>query len=70
MRASRGLRCIFSIFGFGWLALLAACGGSSSGPPPNIRIAIHPAGASVVAGSQTQQFSATVNGDPNGRGVT
>jgi hypothetical protein len=70
MRASRRLRCIFSILGFGWLALLGACGGSSSGPPPMIRVAVHPAGASVVAGSQTQQFSATVTGDPNGRGVT
>ena len=70
MVASRGLRCIFSILGFASVIALAACGGSSSGPPPVIRVSIHPQGASVVAGSQTQQFSATVNGDPKNQGVT
>ena len=70
MRASLRLRCIFSILEFASVTLLAACGGSSSGPPPIIRVAIHPAGASVVAVSQTQQFSAAVTGDPSGRGVT
>ncbi len=41
-----------------------------SGPPPSIRVAVHPHGTSVVAGSQTQQFSAAVNGDPKNLGVT
>jgi hypothetical protein len=49
----------------------SACGGSSmSVPPPPIAVSIHPKGASVVAGSQTQQFSASVTGDPKSLGVT
>ena len=51
---------------------LPACGGSSSNsvPPPQISVGVHPKGTSVVAGSQQQQFSATVMGDPRNLGVT
>jgi hypothetical protein len=61
---------VFSILGFAAAGLLAACGGSSSGPPLNVSVAVHPIEAAVVAGSQTQQFSGTVKGDPNNLGVT
>jgi len=65
----------WSLLGWGVaaVALLAGCGGSSSAPPPppqQISVAIHPQGASVVAGSQQQQFSATVTNDAKGLGVT
>src|SRR5579863_1702946 len=70
MVASRRLRCICSILGLTAVGAWTACGGSSSsGPPPSVRVIVHPHGASVVAGSQTQQFSATVNGDPKNLGV-
>jgi hypothetical protein len=49
-------------------ALLAACG-SGSAPPPQIAVSIRPRGTSVVAGSQQQQFSATVSNDSQNRGV-
>jgi len=52
-------------------ALFAACGGSGSDPPPpQISVAIHPQGGSVVVGSQTQQFSAAVTGDAKNLGLT
>lgn len=70
MAKSWGLRGVFSILGMTALGLLSACGGSAAGPPPSIRVAVHPHGTSVVTGSQTQQFSAAVNGDPKNLGVT
>src|SRR5216684_3726638 len=62
-----GLAC-----GLAAVIWLPACGGSSSNnvPPPQILVSVHPKGASVVAGSQQQQFSATVVGDPRNLGVT
>ena len=45
---------------------LAACGSSSRS---GISVGLHPRGTSVVAGSQPQQFSATVNGDPKNLGA-
>src|SRR5262249_9824754 len=48
-----------------------ACGGGgSSSPPPPISVILHPQATSVVAGTQNQQFAATVNNDPQNRGVT
>jgi hypothetical protein len=71
MVGAQGLRCVFSMLGFAAVGLLAACGGSSNGgPPPIISVSIHPRGASVVAGSQTQRFSAAVSGDLKNLGVT
>jgi hypothetical protein len=56
------------------IGLLSACGGSPGTQPlPAVQvvsIAVHPRGSSVVAGSQQQQFSATVTGDPQNLGVT
>jgi hypothetical protein len=65
-------RWIFSILGLTATGLLVACGGSSGsgGPPAGVTAAVHPAGTSVVAGSQTQQFSVQVSGDPKNLGVT
>jgi hypothetical protein len=63
-------RWIFSILGLTATGLLVACGGSSGGPPPSIRVLVHPQGTSVVAGSQTQQFSVQINGDSKNLGVT
>jgi len=71
METSQGMRGIVSILGLSAVALLLACGGSSSNsPPPSVKVIVHPLGTSVVAGSQTQQFTATVNGDPKNLGVT
>src|SRR5450432_1002866 len=72
MIASTVRRWIFSILGLTATGLLVACGGSSGsgGPPASVAVAVHPAGTSVVAGSQAQQFSAQVSGDPKNLGVT
>jgi hypothetical protein len=72
MQASQGLRSIFfCLLGLTAVGVLTACGGSSSsGPPPVVKVALRPQGSSVVVTSQTQQFSATVNGDPKNLGVT
>jgi hypothetical protein len=56
------------------IGILSGCGGSP-GPHPLpaqqlISVAVHPQGTSVVAGSQQQQFSATLIGDPKNLGVT
>jgi hypothetical protein len=52
------------------LALFSGCGANSVQPiPPNIVVTISPTSASVVA-NQSQQFTATVQNDTLGRGVT
>ena len=58
--------------GLAFLASLPACGngGSNNPPPPQISVSIHPQGASVVAGSQQQQFTANVTNDSQSKGVT
>jgi hypothetical protein len=70
MAGSRFLQHILSMLGLTAAGRLVACGGSSSSGPLPISVRVHPQGASVVAGSQTQQFSADVNGDPKNLGVT
>ena len=61
-------------FGLGFavtsIAFLMACGGGNSAPPPQIAVTVHPKPASVVAGSQQQQFSAAISNDSQNRGVT
>src|SRR5271165_2240303 len=69
MDVSQRLRGMFSILGLTAAGFLTACG-SSGGPPTNVSVALHPHATSVVAGSQTQQFSVVVNGDPRNLGVT
>jgi hypothetical protein len=58
MTTSHGLRVVLSVLGLTAVGLLTACGGSSGGPPVVVQVAVRPHGTSVVAGSQTQQFSA------------
>ena len=72
MKGSQGLRDVCLSVGLMALGVLTACGGSSSvgPPPPKVQVAVHPHGTSVVAGSQTQQFTAAVNNDPKNLGVT
>jgi hypothetical protein len=38
--------------------------------PPNLTVSVSPRNAAVVINTQTQQFSANVNGDPNNLGLT
>lgn len=66
------LRQSFLIVELTCLAFLFACGGGSSNPPPPppISLSVHPQATSVVAASQSQQFTATVKNDPQNRGVT
>ncbi|HUA14332.1 MAG TPA: pyrrolo-quinoline quinone [Verrucomicrobiae bacterium] len=55
---------------------LAGCGsGGSRSPstlstPPNVTVTVSPGLAAVVVATQTQQFTATVTGDPSNAGVT
>ena len=64
-----GWTCL--VLGLAKVSFLTACGGSPTmPPPPQVAVSIHPQGASVVAGSQSQQFSANVTGDPKNLGVT
>ena len=70
MKPARRLRGVLSILGLAAVGLLSACGGSSGGPPVVVQVSVHPHGTSVVAGSQMQQFSAVVSGDPKNLGVT
>jgi hypothetical protein len=60
--------------GLSAIGILSGCGGSPSPSPVPaqqfVSVVVHPQGSSVVAGSQQQQFSATVNGDPKNLGVT
>src|SRR5437868_6231888 len=69
------VRWIFLAYSIFQLAIFTACGGSLSTPPPPppppaVTVAIHPQWASVVAGSQQQQFAASVTGDPSNLGAT
>ncbi|PYV78165.1 MAG: hypothetical protein DMG96_09050 [Acidobacteria bacterium] len=50
-------------FGVASIAFLMACAGGNSAPPPQIAVTVHPKPASVVAGSQQQQFSAAISND-------
>src|SRR5437762_9316199 len=62
------------------LLLLAGCGGGGSSPTnngggggdpaPNVTVSISPKRAAVSMSSQTQQFTATVTGDSQNRGIT
>src|SRR5438105_755731 len=63
------------------LCMLAGLGGGGSSPtingggggdpaPPNVTVSISPKRAAVAMSSQTQQFTATVTGDSQNRGVT
>src|SRR5262249_17162202 len=69
MVRSQVVRGVGLAAGFFFTSLLMACGGSSA-PPPPIAVTVQPRAASVVAGSQTQQFTASVTNDPQSRGVT
>ncbi|HEY8669720.1 MAG TPA: hypothetical protein VIL63_02680, partial [Terriglobales bacterium] len=66
------LRWACVVLGLATVSFLTACGGSprTTPPPPQVAVSIHPQGASVVAGFQTQQFSANVAGDPKNLGVS
>src|SRR5947209_12054458 len=67
------LRWASVFLGLATISFLTACGGSTTTmPPPPLQVAvrIHPQGASVVANSQTEQFSATITGDPKNLGVS
>jgi len=68
---THALRVSCRVIGLTCLVFLFACGGgSSSPPPPPISVTLHPQATSVVAGTQSQQFTAAVNNDPQNRGVT
>jgi hypothetical protein len=66
------LRLSCLAFGLTSVILLSACGGGSSSPPPPppISVSLHPQATSLVAGTQSQQFTAAVTNDPQNRGVT
>jgi hypothetical protein len=68
----KAFRWAGGFLGLATISFLTACGGSPSTipPPPQVAVSIHPQGASVVAGSQNQQFSANVTGDSKNLGVS
>ncbi len=63
-------RSILVVLGLAAVGMLAGCGGASNGGAHPISVSLHPQATSVVAGSQTQRFSATVSGDLKNLGAT
>ena len=71
MIRSHELRLACLLIGLVSTTFLSACGGGSSSPPPPspISVSLHPQETSVVAATQSQQFTATVSNDSQNRGV-
>src|SRR5258708_19722842 len=63
-------RSIWGVLGLAAVGMLAGCGGASNGGAHPISVSLHPQATSVVVGSQTQRFSATVSGDLKNLGAT
>ncbi len=70
--SKRAMLAQFAVCAVAILAI-ASCGGggggNNSGPPP-MRVVITPNSPTTKAGGQTVTFTATVQNDPNHRGVT